>query len=177
MLRSRVSMAVIFAVAVVMAACGSSETREPSVATPGTIQVHASAETFASLSDMAEASGFVIVGTVVEIVDGRFTPAPATEDFLGTQSLRVMVEVEQVLKGDSAVGSRVSIPWRGYDVMADGTRGPQMIVNGQPTPEVGDRDVWFLSPGVGVLQGYLGSRSERSRFGEIRLITAARYRR
>lgn len=136
----RVTASLTVALAIVTAACGSGDD-----ASRTTMQVHATATNFPTVADMAAASDVVVVGTVADVVAGDFQPAPEIEDFAGTQNLLAIVEVERVLVGDVAVGEAVAVPWSGYEVGDDGTPGPTMIVNGQPTPAVGDRDVWFLA--------------------------------
>lgn len=138
------AVATAFAVLLLVAACGADG---PLTGDAGTVAVHASAMTYQSLAEMAAASDVVVVGTVAEVTEGTFQPAPATEDFLGTQSLRAVIDVERVLQGKLSPGDQVFVPWMGYEVAADGTPGPQMIVDGQPPPAPGHRDVWFLAAG------------------------------
>ena len=86
----------------------------------------------------------IVIGTVIDVGEGVFEPAPETEDFLGTQYLKVTIEIEEVLKGDISSEDQVSISWSGYDVELDGTKGPQEIVEGQAPPKPGNRNLWFL---------------------------------
>lgn len=109
----------------------------------GTINVAADFFTFPSIEAMAEASGLVIVGTVAEVDDGQFVPAPGTEDFRGTQYLAVVVDIEETLLG-AHDSEQVEIRWFGYEVEADGSEGPQQILDGEFPPVVGERYVWFL---------------------------------
>lgn len=109
----------------------------------GTVNVHADFFTFPSIEAMAAESGLVIVGTVAEIKDGQFISAPETEDFKGTQYLAVVVDIKETLLG-AHNGDQVAIRWFGYEVEADGSKGPQEIVNGELPPVVGERYVWFL---------------------------------
>jgi hypothetical protein len=135
------AMLVPVALAVVIASCSPSDDQ---VGTEATILVDAAAVEFDSVSDMASASQLVFVGQVVDVSEGPFQPAPETEDFKGTQSLKITIEVADVFKGDLSPGDAVSIEWSGYDVAEDGAKGPQRIVNGQLPPAVGDRNLWFL---------------------------------
>ena len=128
----------LLVLAVTTGACGSESGGQ------GTIQVAGSSVHFSSVDAMAEASFLIVVGTVIEVGDGVFESAPGLEDFLGTQFLKVTIEIEEVLKGDRLAGDRVSISWAGYDVALDSTKGPQQIVEGQVPPESGNRNLWFL---------------------------------
>lgn len=125
---------------VLSTACGTSGSDEfPN----GTVDVHADFFTFPSIEAMAAESGVVIVGTVVEVKDGQFVPSPEPEDFKGTQYLAAVVDIEETLLG-AHDGAQVEIRWFGYEVEADGSKGPQEIVNGELPPVVGERCVWFL---------------------------------
>ena len=84
-----------------------------------------------------------IVGAVVEIKDGQFVPAPETEEIKGTQYLAVVVDIEEMLLGTHD-GDQVEIRWFGYEVEADGSSGPQQILDGESPPVVGETCVWFL---------------------------------
>lgn len=66
----------------------------------------------------------VVVGTVTEVNDGQFVPAPEPEDFKGTQYLAVVVDIDETLLGASE-GDQVEIRWFGYEVEPDGSKGPQ----------------------------------------------------
>jgi hypothetical protein len=121
-------------------ACGASGGEE---FPKGTVNVHADFFTFPSIEAMAEESGIVIVGTVVEITDGQLVPASEPEDFKGTQYLAVVVDIEETLLGQHD-GGQVEIRWFGYEVEADGSSGPQQILDGESPPVVGQTYVWFL---------------------------------
>lgn len=114
-----------------------------------TIHVSGAFTTFASLTDMASASSMVFLGSVVEVTDGRFDPAPPGEDFKGYQDLEVIIRVDEPIRGGVKVGDTVTIPWFGYVVNSDGTKGAQQIVENQIPPVVGDSNLWFLGEGDG----------------------------
>lgn len=132
--------ALLLLLLVVATACGTSGSEEfPN----GTVNVSADFFTFPSIEAMAEESGVVIVGTVAEVKDGQFVPAPEPEDFRGTQYLAVVVDIEETLLG-AHDGDQLEIRWFGYEVEADGSSGPQQILDGESPPVVGERYVWFL---------------------------------
>lgn len=133
-------LALLPLVLVFATACGTSGDKEfPN----GTVDVHADFVTFPSVEAMAETSGLVVVGTVTEVNDGQFVPAPEPEDFKGTQYLAVVVDIEEMLLGASE-GDQVEIRWFGYEVELDGSKGPQQILDGELPPVVGESYVWFL---------------------------------
>lgn len=136
----KASSALLLLLLVVATACGTSDSEEfPN----GTVNVHADFFTFPSIEAMAAESGVVVVGTVAEIKDGQFVPAPEPEDFKGTQYLAVVVDIEETLLG-AHDGDQVEIRWFGYEVEADGSSGPQQILDGELPPVVGETYVWFL---------------------------------
>jgi hypothetical protein len=144
-----------------IAACGPTLGDQPPIEpTHETLNVEASYFPFPSVEALAQASNFIVVATVDEVGKGYFEPAPATEDFQGTQMLRVSLRIEEVLKGDLAPGETIPLRWFGYEVAADGTPGPQWIVLGQGPPRPGERSVWFLigpdERGDHVLVGFEG---------------------
>jgi len=138
---------VVVAIVVAMTSCGGEDASEGE----DFFQVSASSVSFESLDDMAEASEIVVIGTVTEVADGDLHEVPAGEDSIGSRDLAVLVDIEQVLRGDVEVGETVTVPWIGYEIEADGSKGPQIVINGQFPPGVGDRNVWFLGLGDGGL--------------------------
>lgn len=137
----------LLVVLVVVAAACSETTGGTSVPVleQGTIQVQATSITFSSVEAMADASDMIALGTVTDVGEGDFEPAPETEDFRGTQMLRVTLRIDETLKGEQSVGETVAFRWYGYDVELDGSKGPQWIVEDQPPPVVGDQGVWFFT--------------------------------
>jgi len=136
---------VVVAIAVAATACGGESASDGE----DFFQVSASSVSFESLDEMAAASEIVVIGTVTEVADGDLHEAPSGEDFIGTRDLAVSVDVEHVLKGEAEAGDTVTVPWIGYEIEADGSKGPQIVINGQFPPDVGDRNVWFLGLGDG----------------------------
>ena len=138
--KRRVVRSLLSLLLVMTTACGSPDAQDfPN----GTVEIPAEFFTFPSIEAMAAESGRVIVGTVIEVKDGQFVPAPETEDFEGTQYLAVVVDIEETLLG-AHDGDQVEIRWFGYQVEADGSKGPQEVVDGELPPDVGKRYVWFL---------------------------------
>lgn len=152
-------------VSVVVAACASSTTKPDS-----TIHIEGAFTTFNSIDEMVSRSRMVFVGSVIEVADGRFDPAPPEENFKGYRDLAVTIEVEEVLHGDVAAGEKVTIPWIGYRVNDDGSKGPQQIVNNQLPPAVGDRNLWFLGEGDGGTFGLIAYEGRLEIDGSDRLI-------
>lgn len=132
-------LALSLASAMVLVACETSSQQSSA-----TVLVEGSSVHFESVEDMARASQVIVAGTVIDVGEGEFRPAPETEDFKGTQDLEITVQIDQVLKGDVLTGDTVAIRWFGYDVALDETKGPQWVVEGLLPPEVGDRNLWFL---------------------------------
>lgn len=113
------------------------------------VHVQASSITFETLEDMARASEIIVLGSVIDVADGELHEALTGEDFTGTRDLAVRVQIERVLSGEVESGDMISIPWIGYEVAEDGSKGPQFVIDGQLPPVVGDRNVWFLGFGDG----------------------------
>lgn len=129
------------------AACtdGSAVENDSTTTTEFAIEMEAVSVTFDDLDAMAAASDLIVEGSVVGVSDGRFQPHPTNEGE-GDLALAIEIEVKSVLKGDAAVGDTVTVPWAGgFYVAPDLPRTPVVVV-GQPQPEVGDHNVWFLGP-------------------------------
>lgn len=100
---------------------------------------------FSTVEKLVAASDAVVAGTITEVSDGVFDPAPELEDFAGDQFLRVTLTVDTVLAGsDLRVGDMASIQWWGYQVGLAGNPARVYEANGVPYPMVGSEEVWFL---------------------------------
>ena len=130
--------------AVLLAACGTTGEDAGSEYPNGIVHVQADVVLYSSLDSLAADSILVFTGTVIEVKDGFFEPAPETEDFRGTQFLAVVVQIDELLQGQTE-SKTVEIRWFGYDVYENGNKGPQEIVNGEFPPRVGEENVWFVT--------------------------------
>lgn len=143
---------VLLASAILIAACGTTTGEDPGVGYPnGIVHVQADMVTYSSLDSLAADSNLVFIGTVVDVKDGFLEDAPETEDFRGTQFLAVVVQIDELLQGQTE-SKTVEIRWFGYEIDENGNKGPQWIVNGEFPPTVGEENVWFLKTD---LPGYI----------------------
>ncbi|HIE22241.1 MAG TPA: hypothetical protein EYP73_06555, partial [Acidimicrobiia bacterium] len=99
-----------------VAACASSSDQPTIEPTENTLHVEVSYFPFSSVEALAEASELIVIATVSDVGKGYFEPAPATEDFQGTQMLRATLRIEEVLKGDLTPGDTIPLRWFGYEV-------------------------------------------------------------
>lgn len=99
---------------------------------------------YASVAELTAASDLIVAATVASVADGRITPTPAGSESVGTLHLDVTLRIDDVLAGTALPGDRIIVSWPAWEVGADGSRGAETLSGGQPLPEVGDRDLWFL---------------------------------
>jgi hypothetical protein len=131
------------AAALTLVGCATSDSQYPN----GTLPVHGSTITFSSIDALTEASDLVFIGTVTNVIESGFDPAPEPEDFLGHQYLAAIVRIDELLYR-TAPDTTVAVRWVRYDVGSDGTKGPQHIIDGQHPPKVGDTNLWFIKTGL-----------------------------
>jgi hypothetical protein len=136
-------LAPLAAAALTLAGCATTDSQYPN----GTLPTHGSTLTFASIDALTEASDLVFIGTVIDVIESGFDPAPETEDLLGHQFLAAIVRIDELLYG-TATDTTVAVRWYGYEVGSDGTKGPQWIVDGEHPPKVGETNLWFIKTGL-----------------------------
>ncbi len=101
-------------------------------------------ETFSTIHDLARSSDVVVVASVVDVRPGRVVDDSGIEGEDALQILDVTLAVEEALVGEPA-DTEVAIEWMGWEIDgATGEPGSPFVVSGIPTPNQGDRAVWFL---------------------------------
>ncbi|MGB0114539.1 MAG: hypothetical protein WBP59_15065 [Ilumatobacteraceae bacterium] len=105
----------------------------------GAVDIVATGRRFDDLAGLVDASDLVVVGTVVDVADGRTLTDPADPD-AGLRTQLLQVEVDDVVIGD--VSGPLVLEQEA--TLLDGT---PMVVNGVAPLRVGDNGIMFLVRG------------------------------
>lgn len=98
-------------------------------------------DNYQTLDEIVAASDVVVRGVVDEVLESRVVASGDGPP----QSVTVVVRVIEVLSGDVESGDVVSYIRDGWELLADGKRDRNIVVNGLRVPDSGDEFVLFLS--------------------------------
>ena len=107
------------------------------------VYIESSAPRYGSLPQLVKASDLIVEAEVIESVQGRWFGEPSTGGGGGRILSRMAtLEVSRVLAGPTPLENRVLIEEEGWT-----EDGAPVRVDGLGAAEVGDRGIWFLTPG------------------------------
>lgn len=133
-------VAFLAAILALLPACGSSDDSANSGSLPEMQSDTFDFVTFETIEEMAKGSSVVLIGTVKSV--DSLGLADVGEDPNPTENVAIVVTPEVQIQGN--VDGEVSIAWPAFVTDGNGTRTFEMVNDGLPVPEPGDRLLLFL---------------------------------